>query len=179
MNYKKVIVVDVEATCWRGYPPKGQTNEIIEVGVCHLNLETLKPEKKRSILVRPSRSRISEFCTELTTLTQEQIDKDGVSLKEACDILEDEYDSRRLVWSSFGDYDKDIFHRNCKMLGIQYPFSKRHINIKLLFALAKRLNKEVGMKKAIKLLDLELEGTHHRGHDDAWNTAKILAFCLR
>lgn len=179
MKYNQVNVVDVEATCWRGYPPKGQTNEIIEIGICTLDLETLKAAKKRSILVKPSRSKISNFCTELTTLTQKMIDAEGISLRDACLVLEDEYDSKRLVWSSYGDYDRDIFSRNCRMQGVQYPFSKRHINIKLLFALAKRLKKEVGMKKAVKLLDQELEGTHHRGHDDAWNTAKILAYCLR
>lgn len=179
MNYKDVLVVDVEATCWRGYPPKGQTNEIIEIGICRLNLETLKAEAKRSILVQPARSEISEFCTELTTLTQKQIDSEGISFKQACRILEDEYDSRRLVWGSYGDYDRDIFRRNCRDLGVHYPFSKRHINIKLLFALAKRLNREVGMKRAVGLLGETLEGTHHRGHDDAWNTAKILAYCLK
>jgi len=179
MNYKKVIVVDVEATCWRGYPPKGQTNEIIEIGICQLDMETLKPLNKRSILVKPSRSGISEFCTELTTITKDLIDQKGIPLVDACQILEEDFNSKRLVWSSYGEYDRNIFSRNCKDLNVNYPFSKRHLNIKLLFALAKRLSKEVGMKKALELLDLPLEGTHHRGVDDAWNTSKILAYCLK
>ena len=31
------------------------------------------------------------------------------------------------------------------------------------------------MEQALALLDLPLEGTHHRGVDDAWNTGLILS----
>ena len=30
----KILVVDIEATCWEGKPPAGEQNEIIEVGIC-------------------------------------------------------------------------------------------------------------------------------------------------
>ena len=51
-------VVDVEATCWEGDPPAGQRNEIIEIGIVALNLETLECTDKRSIMVRPEYSEI-------------------------------------------------------------------------------------------------------------------------
>lgn len=35
------------------------------------------------------------------------------------------------------------------------------------------------MKGALHILDLPLEGTHHRGVDDAKNIAKILYWCLK
>jgi inhibitor of KinA sporulation pathway (predicted exonuclease) len=35
------------------------------------------------------------------------------------------------------------------------------------------------MGGALRHLGLPLEGTHHRGGDDAWNIAAILAWCLR
>ncbi|WP_246259914.1 hypothetical protein [Oxynema aestuarii] len=31
----------------------------------------------------------------------------------------------------------------------------------------------VGMDEALQRLSLPLEGTHHRGGDDAWNIAKV------
>lgn len=34
--------LDVEATCWEHDAPQGQRSEIIEIGVCELNLETGK-----------------------------------------------------------------------------------------------------------------------------------------
>jgi inhibitor of KinA sporulation pathway (predicted exonuclease) len=41
-------------------------------------------------LVKPERSTVSEFCTELTTLTQEQVDQ-GMSFAEACERLQKRY----------------------------------------------------------------------------------------
>ena len=36
----KLLVVDLEATCWEGYnAPAGQKNEILEIGVCLLDLD--------------------------------------------------------------------------------------------------------------------------------------------
>ncbi|MEO6890688.1 MAG: hypothetical protein ABI456_14880 [Ktedonobacteraceae bacterium] len=35
------------------------------------------------------------------------------------------------------------------------------------------------MAEALQLLQLPLEGVHHRGGDDAWNIAAILAAILR
>jgi inhibitor of KinA sporulation pathway (predicted exonuclease) len=34
------------------------------------------------------------------------------------------------------------------------------------------------MEQALELLNLPLEGTHHRGGDDAWNIAAILSELL-
>ncbi|MFW5667426.1 MAG: exonuclease domain-containing protein, partial [Coleofasciculus sp.] len=71
----QILVIDVEATCWQGKPPPGQESEIIEIGVCLLDCHSHYAVKTESILVKPERSTVSEFCTELTTLTQEQVDQ--------------------------------------------------------------------------------------------------------
>ena len=55
----QVLVIDIEATCWRGVPPPGEENEIIEVGLTTLDRETLERGDKESFLVRPTRSRVS------------------------------------------------------------------------------------------------------------------------
>ncbi len=70
IKLNKIIVIDIEATCWQKYPPPDQESEIIEIGICIVDVATAKPIEKESILVRPERSKISEFCTQLTTLTQ-------------------------------------------------------------------------------------------------------------
>ena len=85
-KYDQIIVVDIECTCWEGDPPDGQENEIIEIGVCRLRPDTGERFGKRSILVKPERSVVSPFCTELTSLTQEQVDT-GISFTEACAYL--------------------------------------------------------------------------------------------
>ncbi len=169
----QILVIDVEATCWDGPVPEGQKNEIIEVGICRLEVASGLRLEKRSLLVRPVRSQVSPFCTQLTTLTQEQVAQ-GISFAEACALLQTDYLAKERVWASYGDYDRQIFERQCQAQQIVYPFSSRHLNVKTLFALQRALSSEVGMEGALRLLNLPLEGTHHRGHDDAWNIAHIL-----
>jgi inhibitor of KinA sporulation pathway (predicted exonuclease) len=173
-----ILVIDIEATCWDGPPLPGEVSDIIEIGVCPVELSTLKRLAKRSILVRPERSSISPFCTQLTTLTGEQV-ATGVTFREACRTLETEYQSRDRVWTSFGDYDRRQFEKQCSDTGVRYPFGTRHLNVKTLFALANGLPHEVGMPQAVNLLGLPLEGTHHRGDDDAWNIAAVLVELLK
>ncbi len=175
----KMVVIDVESTCWETRPPEGQESEIIEIGVCLLDLKTGKREKMESILVLPKMSTISDYCTKLTTLTQEQVESEGVPFVEACHYLRKKYDSKNRAWASYGDYDRRQFVRQCTRMQVPNPFSSRHLNVKLLFALIHGLESEVGMTTALKMLNLPLEGTHHRGVDDASNIATILSVLLR
>jgi inhibitor of KinA sporulation pathway (predicted exonuclease) len=169
-----IVVVDLESTCWESSPPPGETSEIIEIGICPLELSTGRRLEKRSLLIKPTRSRISEFCTRLTTLTPVQVER-GITFTEACEILRKEYHARDRVWASFGDYDRTMFQKQCAATGVPYPFGPRHLNVKTLFAIARGLHHEVGMSEALALMNMPLEGTHHRGDDDAWNIAGILA----
>ncbi|MBD1924497.1 exonuclease domain-containing protein [Microcoleus sp. FACHB-831] len=173
----QIIVIDVESTCWQGPPPAGQESEIIEVGICILEVASGERLEKRSILVKPERSKVSDFCTKLTTLTQEQVDK-GVDFPNACSILRNKYSSKDRIWASYGDYDRRQFEKQCGAKKLTYPFGFTHINVKNLFAVVHAFPEEVGMDTAMELLDLPLEGTHHRGADDAWNVAAILSKLL-
>jgi inhibitor of KinA sporulation pathway (predicted exonuclease) len=48
-----------------------------------------------------------------------------------------------------------------------------HVNLKQQYGSIRKLQRAVGMKNALQLEGLSLEGTHHRGIDDARNIAKI------
>ncbi|GGI29552.1 3'-5' exonuclease [Pedobacter mendelii] len=170
----KIIVLDLEATCWEGNNPEGMDSDIIEIGICLLDIKTGEITDNRGILVKPERSTVSEFCTELTTITPEMIAQDGISFKEACSVLKKQYLSSGRAWASFGAYDLKQFQRQCTALGVGFPFGPSHINVKTLFALKNKLDHEEGMSRALEILDIPLEGTHHRGVDDAKNIAKIL-----
>lgn len=176
-TFDKVIIVDVESTCWEGGTPTGQVSEIIEIGICTLDLHSGAIEQNQGILVKPQDSIVSEFCTQLTTITPEMVDN-GISFKEACSRLEEEYFSKYRVWASYGAYDYTMIDGQCRRLNIPYPFSNKHINVKTLFSLKSRLGREVGMSGALRRLGIVLEGTHHRGIDDAKNIAKILNWIL-
>ncbi|WP_404309800.1 exonuclease domain-containing protein [Neorhodopirellula lusitana] len=173
-----ILVVDLESTCWKGSPPREQTSEIIEIGLCTVDLGTLTRTEKRSYLVKPVQSEISDFCTELTTLTPDMF-ADAGTLADAGKILKKEYRSKDRLWASWGDYDRRQFERVCKDLSVGYPFGPSHLNVKSLFAAATGIGHEVGLDGAYKQLGLELKGTHHRSDDDAWNIAQILCRLLK
>jgi len=176
---KNIIIIDLEATCWNGKVPEGQVNEIIEIGICVLDTSTGLISQNDGILIKPERSKVSPFCTELTTITQELLDTEGVSFKEVCTKLREDYNAHYYTWSSYGAYDLNMMKKQCKIRGIDYPLSQDHINVKTLFSETKGLRKKVGMNGALGILNIPLEGTHHRGIDDAKNIAKILNWCLK
>lgn len=173
MRMDQVLVIDIEATCWADQPPPGETNEIIEIGLCAVDVANLAAGEPRSLLVQPVRSHVSAYCTELTTLTPAQVAA-GIPFADACQILRKVYRARGRLWASWGDYDRRIFEKQCVATATPYPFGKRHLNIKGLCALLMGLPEEPSMAEGLELLHLPLMGTHHRGGDDAANIARIL-----
>jgi len=149
----KIIIIDLEATCWEGIPPKGEVSEIIEIGICLLDTLTGEISDNRGILVKPTHSKISPFCTQLTTITPELVAREGVSFEEALQILKKEYQAYQYTWASYGNYDR---------------------NMKELFQEVTQHPKRLGMHQALNYLKIPLVGTHHRGKDDAYNIAKIM-----
>lgn len=168
----RILVIDVESTCWEGPPPRGQISEIIEIGLCVVDVERLIRLEKRAIMVRPQVSEVSDFCTRLTTITPEMASA-GMTLEQAIRILLTEYQSDDRLFASWGDYDRNQFHRNCDHFRLKYPFGPTHWNVKTLFAIGKNLPREIGIDAACDLVGVPMEGTHHRGVDDAWNIAEL------
>jgi inhibitor of KinA sporulation pathway (predicted exonuclease) len=168
-----ILVVDLEATCWEGDPPPGEVSDIIEIGLAVVNLRDLVVTASESFLLKPPRSTVSEFCTKLTTITQAMLDDSGGQLTDAVAQLRRKYKSSERTWASYGDYDRKMMESCCRDLGVPYPFGPRHINVKNLIAVGRGWPKELGMAQALDYLDIPLEGTHHRGVDDAINIAKI------
>ncbi|MFE7038269.1 exonuclease domain-containing protein [Streptomyces atratus] len=179
-------VIDIEATCWDGQPPPGAVSEIIEIGLTVVDLRAangVSPARtewrargrvaRHRILVRPARSAVSAFCTELTGLTQAEVDT-GMSFADACRLLACEHRAGIRPWASWGDYDRNQFTRQCRATGTPYPFGHRHTNAKLPFTAAHGLRKRPGMARALEVAGLPLEGRHHSGADDAWNIAALI-----
>ncbi|WP_218021461.1 3'-5' exonuclease [Nocardia acidivorans] len=133
---------------------------------------------EHSILVRPERSTVSEFCTELTTLTPELV-ATGISFAEACALLRTEFHADSRPWASWGAYDRQQFERQCAATEVPYPFGSRHTNAKLAFSASRGTGHRFGMAGALKAAELPLEGTHHRGGDDAWNIAALIIDMMR
>ncbi|MFD4370864.1 exonuclease domain-containing protein [Streptomyces sp. NPDC058486] len=177
-SHHLINVVDVEATCWDTALPPGQVNEIIEIGLTVVDLAVGERVGRHRILVRPARSRVSAFCTELTGLTQAEVDT-GVDFATACRLLARDHAAGTRPWASWGDYDRKQFTAQCGATGTSYPFNRRHTNAKAVFTEAHGLRRRPGMAQALVHAGLPLEGRHHSGEDDAWNIAALVLDLVR
>lgn len=129
----RIIVVDVESTCWEDKAEAARhTSEIIQIGVVSLDVRSLMAVQASEIMVKPRASEVSPFCTKLTGISPEDVKK-GISFSEACQLLMDEYETHNRPWASYGDYDRNMFHSNCELHASPdpaaravYPFGHRH-----------------------------------------------------
>jgi inhibitor of KinA sporulation pathway (predicted exonuclease) len=188
-DLRRILVVDVEATCWETREEQGdRPNEIIEIGICELNLRTGDIRMPDSYVVKPRFTEVSPFCTQLTGWTKEQI-AEGGDIGDILKAIRDDYGfDRDTLWCSYGEFDRIKLgvdgrasvgglygiHRN------DNPFARArsHLNIKTLFAIRKGLRDEVAMDKAIRIAGEQLEGRHHNGAADAFNIAKLARLVL-
>ena len=177
--YDKVIIIDIEATCWeKGQTPENPKREIIEIGICKLNMSDGSIEDKRSYFIKPTQSEVSEYCTQLTGITSEKLEKEGISFKEACSNIKNRYNSLQRTYAGYGGFDKLIIERQCKEFDVKFPFSETYLDIKVLISLMIG-EKPIGLLKELRARNIEFEGNTHNGADDAFNTAKLLYHVLK
>jgi inhibitor of KinA sporulation pathway (predicted exonuclease) len=177
VKYNTVNVVDLESTC--DEIQDSSKSEIIEIGIVEVNLHTFEIDKKRSIYVKPLQASITKFCYDLTGISQELIDTQGISLSRAFDTLKLEYNSENRLWFSFGDYDKNMLMQESRKKSLIYPMYKRHLNIKTLTSVFESFPKEESLKGTLEKLNMKFIGKPHSGADDAYNTARILIYLLK
>lgn len=169
------IIFDLEATCWEKKNDK--VKEIIEIGAVKLN-GNLEVSDTFSEFVKPTISpELTEFCKTLTTIKQKDVDtaktfNDAIRDFENW-ILSSSEDVKLISW---GYYDKkqileESQHKNYSGEIIKL-LEDKHISLKHEFAKIRK-SRTCGMKKALDILHLPLEGTHHRGIDDAENITRI------
>jgi inhibitor of KinA sporulation pathway (predicted exonuclease) len=184
MQFKKMMVVDLECTCFQEGDldkPQGWTadkdQEITEIGVSIVHLPNLEILETKSFLVQPE-GPMGAFCKELTTLTFADVKNRPILfgvLEELCDWAKAEkFDIKSMPWGSWGDYDRVQLFRECARKGLKYPFGRAHYNIKGMFSMLTGQGKGFGVSKALAQLGMDFDGIPHRGVDDARMTALIL-----
>lgn len=75
--------------------------------------------------------------------------------------------------------ERNQFKQDSKFHNVPFPIAYPHVNLKQVFSEAQGLPKRYGMAEALQLAGIALEGTHHRGIDDARNIAKLSAIRFR
>ncbi|MDI1308443.1 MAG: exonuclease domain-containing protein [Methylotenera sp.] len=173
-NFNEVVVIDLEATCW-ATPEEAalNTSEIIEIGVCVLDATTGEIRKPRGLIVKPQLSIVSDFCTELTSITPEMVEQ-GMSFEDAVNILKKDYGISKKIVAGYGNYDQTMFKRECERRIIKLPFGPTYLNISAMATLKAKAGKRLGLSRACQNFGLPFEGQLHRGVDDAVMAAKVL-----
>lgn len=170
------LVVDLEATCDdRGAVPRSES-EIIEIGAVLVEGASLHPVAEFQTFVRPQlHPRLTWFCTELTTITQDDVDFAPTFVEVAERITAF---GRNALFCSWGNYDRNQLEHDARRHGIPCPLGPQHANVKQLFAHALGLRRGVGNRGAMGIVGLSATGTNHRGIDDARNIARLLPWAL-
>lgn len=164
------LILDFEATCWSGHA-MNREQEIIEIGVYRMSRfgEFIG---KFQCFVRPRvNPRLSAYCTELTGIQQQDVDRAGY-FNSVYDDFEGWLDGgeQELVTCTWGAGDIPLWRSECKNYRLDPDILPAAINLKEQFARIQQLPKSIGLLKAMQSLGLEFEGNHHRALDDAYNT---------
>ena len=169
------LIIDLEATCWENRRNR-ENMETIEIGAVLVN-KNYKIIAEYQTFIKPIKNPIlSEFCQNLTTIRQQDIDQAEffpVAFSKFINWVEKitKDDIKNIVPCSWGHYDKKQLLKDCQFHNIKFPFL-RYYSIKHKFAEIKKI-KPMGMKKALEICQIKLNGTRHRAIDDAKNITKI------
>ncbi|XP_070841948.1 ERI1 exoribonuclease 2 [Chaetodon trifascialis] len=199
--FSYLIVIDFESTCWR--EKTNYSQEIIEFPAVLLNASTGEVESEFHAYVQPQeRPILSEFCTELTGITQMQVEA-GVPLQiclsrfsrwlqrlqldmgvvfpnaqqrssapSAADKL-----CAFLTWS---DWDLGVcLQYECKRKQLHKPdVLNSWIDLRSTYRMFYD-RKPKGLNGALQDLGIQFSGREHSGLDDARNTAQLAARMMR
>ena len=173
---KRYVIVDLEATCEDRNIVAEFPNEIIEIGAVMID-ENGKEIDTFEMFAKPTLNpKLTEFCKELTTIKQSDVD----NAEDLADVLIKFYEwSEGCTLISWGGYDmrqitRDVIRQDISSIIDTKEMSDRHINFKRWYSKRKGLKKEIGMSAALRVEKLYLNGTHHRGIDDAKNITNIV-----
>lgn len=169
MNF---IILDLEATCWKDRNENKQ-NEIIEIGALKIGMNKNFINEFSEFIKPKLNPVLSDFCKDLTTILQADI-----NIADTFDIVIERFKewinlNEPYVLCSWGFYDRKQFAKDCDLYNINKNWLGNHISLKHRYAKIKNLKKPIGMGGALKKEGFKLDGTHHRGIDDARNIAKI------
>jgi len=173
----KLFVIDFEATCQKERDDEFlKQQEIIEWGMSILDGETFDETHGIDLFIRPIfHPTLSQFCTDLTTIKQSQVNA-GMLFEDAVEFAKLLVDPHKDIFGSWGDFDKNILKKNCRLNDIPYPFEDNaHINIKQFVAHITH-RRPCSIDATLKNLGMKFQGVPHRALTDAVNVSRILRY---
>lgn len=175
-----ILAVDIEATCdnTKGWNRHNKP-EIIEIGIVEIEASNFRIMPRDRFLVKPVKTKVTDYCTMLTGLTQEELDQDGLDFPTVCQRIKSKLNAEKKTWISFGNWDKKIFRRTCFENNIEFPFGDQYYDVQHFTQTLLHLRNQRSLPETLKLFGMEFEGTPHSGVDDAKNAARIFVRLLQ
>ncbi|XP_015271603.1 PREDICTED: ERI1 exoribonuclease 2 [Gekko japonicus] len=193
-EFDYLIVIDFESTCWRD----GRTHysqEIIEFPAVLLNTSNGEIESEFHMYVQPQEHPIlSEFCTELTGITQNQVDEGvplPICLSQFSKWIQKIQKEKKVVFDSvrsnvaasggklcafvtWSDWDLGVcLQYECKRKQLRKPdILNSWIDLRATYKLFYS-RKPQGLNGALQDVGIIFAGREHSGLDDARNTARL------
>ncbi|XP_051940388.1 ERI1 exoribonuclease 2 [Hippocampus zosterae] len=200
-SFSYLIIIDFESTCWR--EKNNHTQEIIEFPAVLLNTSTGEIESEFHAYVQPrERPILSAFCTELTGITQTQVEA-GVPLRICLSQFGRWLQKLRLekavvfpagqlnsptespgqklcAFLTWSDWDLGVcLHYECKRKQIhKLDVLNSWIDLRNTYRMFYS-RKPKGLNGALQDLGIQFSGREHSGLDDARNTARLAARMMR
>ncbi|NXS82207.1 ERI2 exoribonuclease, partial [Erpornis zantholeuca] len=188
-----LIVLDFEATCWPG--PERRGAEIIEFPAVLLNTSTGEIESEFHMYVQPQEHPVlSEFCTGLTGITQNQVDEGvplNICLSQFLKWIQKIQKEKKIIFTTgsqcnstseakacafvtWTDWDLGVcLHYECRRKQLRKPdILNSWIDLKATYR-AFYNRKPKGLNGALQDLGIAFEGREHSGLDDSRNTARL------
>lgn len=167
-----ILIIDLENTCMaENERPADYHGQIIEIGAAWV-MPTGEVLDTFETLVQ-AENPVTVFCTELLGITQADVDS-GLTFPAAMQALA-EFAAKHpdKTWASWGAADLNSLNHDCEHHGLESPLQGwEHRNLKKEWAKGRGI-KRVGMKKALEIAGIALEGPHHRALSDVLNIGKL------
>ena len=177
----KMMIIDLEATCDEN---KDFLKEIIEIGFTVLDTSDCEFGVNGEISVKPKSAKITEFCTNLTGITEEENREKGIILESALNLFQSKLISNGIdVIGSWGAFDFFVLQRHIDMCDNPTLYNNirnlPHLDLKRHVCDSFRWRKRKGVLRALEHFGLDFVGNHHRACDDAVNTKRIVVEALK
>ena len=156
-----MIVFDLEWIAWEGawqreWSGPGEYREIVQIGAVRV-ADGFTEVDSLNLLVRPRLNPIlSDYFIALTGIPQSDLDRNGVDIAEALDLLEQFCGDEAKVCSNGPDHL--VIEENCQMFGLPVPLQGRWCNVN---------GKLCALTGRDRIVSSDLNAVLDLGHDDA------------
>jgi inhibitor of KinA sporulation pathway (predicted exonuclease) len=173
IKHNRVLFLDTESTCWRGVPPDGFDNEIIQFGIVELDVASLQIIRSKSYYVKPKKYEISLYCQNLTGITDDVIRTRGRRYDHVLNTIINDFSPHNKITYAWGS-DESIITKACNQFVMANPFTTM-LDYGIQFKHLINQKENVSLSNALKMVGLQFSGNMHDAEIDAQNLANLYA----